>query len=204
MDDSGWEPTVDTGDLARMSREPFKRVSTAAVLWQPGGSCRLNTFRRAAELWTLPPFSPIRAMPAPVRPSPPGSVTDFLDGRSAGVWTGYQDNSYAGYPVQGALYVTDNQGAGWARRAPTGILRMLMAEGYTSEPQLFSQLRLKITPRLIGAYNYFTVLLPDKALRFPEAFSARGLRDPRSGLNPCRPFPSRLAALPKILWLYHK
>ncbi|MDA8193641.1 MAG: hypothetical protein M0Z53_06560 [Thermaerobacter sp.] len=67
---------------------------------------------------------------APVRPSPPGTRVDIISPTTAWLATGYQFNSYSGYPVTGGLYLTVNGGVSWIRRPASPLLKGLMAKGY--------------------------------------------------------------------------
>lgn len=70
-------------------------------------------------------------MPSTAVPASPSPIIDSISATTTWIWTGYQNNSYAGDPVYGVLAVTTNGGTHWSPRTPTGLLRRLMTQGYS-------------------------------------------------------------------------
>lgn len=60
--------------------------------------------------------------------APVGAV-DVASADTTFVWAGYQENSYAGTPVQGELLATSDGGRTWTRIPATGTLRQVMRAG---------------------------------------------------------------------------
>ncbi len=70
-------------------------------------------------------------IPSTSVPASPSPIIDSISATTTWIWTGYQDNSYAGAPVHGTLEVTTDGGTHWFQHRPTGILHRLMAQGYS-------------------------------------------------------------------------